>query len=189
MSVLKFTIFGNKYRMGSYLLMFRISSPFQLAFGRFQQGKLFTITEGDYLYIGSALGRSGSPLARRLIRHASRSGEKIPQEIRSDMINLFPEYGLSGSDLIEPSIKALRWHIDYLLDRPEAEITHVVVIRSGLRLEKKLSELLEPLDETSPLAPRLGAGDMQHGTHILRLTDRNRILDLLVQHLPAIITE
>ena len=52
----QFTIFGSKYRMGSYILLIRVSKPFELAFGRFQNGKLFTIPEGDYLYIGSALG-------------------------------------------------------------------------------------------------------------------------------------
>ena len=50
MSKEQFTIFGTKYRMGSYILLIRVSRPFELVFGKFQQGKLFTIPEGDYHY-------------------------------------------------------------------------------------------------------------------------------------------
>ena len=91
MSKEQFTIFGTKYRMGSYILLIRVSRPFELVFGKFQQGKLFTIPEGDYLYIGSALGggKRGAPLGRRLLRHASRSGSQTPHAIRSAMITLF----------------------------------------------------------------------------------------------------
>ena len=89
MSGSQFTIFGNKYTMGSYILFIRISSSFQLAFGRFQKSRLFSIPDGDYLYIGSALGKTGDPLARRLIRHASRSNGKPPHKIQSEIIKLF----------------------------------------------------------------------------------------------------
>jgi len=183
MSVHQFTIFGNKYRMGSYVLLIRVSSPLQLAFGMFRHGALLAIPEGDYLYIGSALGNEnrGSPLGRRLLRHASRSGNRIPHNIRAAMVNAFAENDLLGNDGKEPSEKKLRWHIDYLLDRPEAEINHIVIIRNPEKLENKLAELLESLDETSPLATRLGAGDTRHSTHLLRFTDRDLILDLLRQ--------
>ena len=94
MSAEQFTIFGTKYRCGSYLLLIHLSKPIQLAFGRFQQRKLFTLPEGEYLYIGSALGKSGSPLAQRLLRHASRSYAQQPHAIRAPMVTLFMQEGL-----------------------------------------------------------------------------------------------
>ncbi len=185
----EFTLFGNNNRMGSYLLLTHLSESVQLAFGRFQQGKLFTIPQGDYIYIGSALGesKSGSPLARRVIRHTSRSGGKPHHRIRETMLNLFSEKNVMGTGDINPSPKKLRWHIDYLLDLPEAEITHIVLIRSPLRIEQKLAELLEQLDETSLIAPRLGAQDTKTSTHILKLTNQKRILEVLHTQIPAII--
>ncbi|NMW22507.1 MAG: DUF123 domain-containing protein [Chlorobiaceae bacterium] len=187
MTASQFTIFGHKYPMGSYLLLIRISSPFQLAFGRFQQGRLFTISKGNYLYIGSALGRTGNPLAKRLIRHASRSNGKQPHEIRAAIIKLFSSDDGIGNCATEPTDKKLHWHIDYLLDHAEAEIEHIVIIRSPAAMEHQLSELLASLNETSQLAPRLGAQDTRNSTHILRITDREKILGQLGQYIPAFI--
>ncbi len=189
MSAQQFTIFGTKYRTGSYILLIHLSDSLRLAFGRFQQGKLFTLPEGDYLYIGSALGKNmgGAPLARRLIRHASRSGGKVPHAIREAMVMLFREENDSENRIIAASDKKLRWHIDYLLDHNEAEIDHVVIIRNPLRVEHMLAELLEPLPETALIAPRLGAQDTRNSTHLLRITNRERILELLRQSLPAMV--
>ncbi|MGB7510383.1 MAG: DUF123 domain-containing protein [Pelodictyon phaeoclathratiforme] len=189
MSTEQFTIFGSKYRSGSYILLIHLSCTLHLAFGRFQQGKPFTLPEGDYLYIGSALGnnQNGAPLARRLIRHASRSGGKAPHAIQNAMMKLFSEEHFIGNSAIEASEKKLRWHIDYLLDHKEAEIDHVVIIRNPLRVEEKLSMLLEPLPETALIAPRLGAQDTRNSTHLLRITNRERILELLRQSLPAMV--
>lgn len=184
MSDQHFTIFGNKELMGSYILLIRVSSPFQLAFGRFQQGKLFTIAEGNYLYIGSALAKSGAPLARRLLRHASRSGEKHPHEIRTAMRTLFSKNDLIATCATKPSKKQLRWHIDYFLDHPEAEITHIVIIRNPERVEHKISELLESLEETSVIASRLGAQDTRNSTHLLQFTDQEKIFAKLRQYMP-----
>ena len=187
MSIDQFTIFGSKYRMGSYILMIRVSRACELVFGRFQQGKLFTIPEGDYLYIGSALGggKSGAPLARRLLRHASRAGSHAPHEIRAAMMTLFQKEKFMETNAIEPSEKKLRWHIDYLLERKEAEIDHIVIIRSPMRVEQKLSGLLEPLPETALIAPRLGAQDSRNSTHLLRITNREQIFELLRQNIPG----
>ena len=189
MSREQFTIFGTKYPMGSYILLIHLSSSLHLAFGRFKQGKPFTIPEGDYLYIGSALGRgnAGAPLARRLLRHASRTGSNGPHAIRRAMMRLFSDKHFIETDSIEPSEKKLRWHIDYLLDRREAEISHIVIIRSPERVEQRLSELLEPLPETSLIAKGLGAQDTRNSTHLLRISDKERILELIRQSLPGIL--
>ncbi len=185
MSSSQFTIFGNRYRMGSYVLLIRVSSPIELAFGRFQKGRVFAIPKGDYLYIGSALGE-GTPLAKRLCRHASRSGTRPHHKIRAVMMYSFVEEKLMEKGTQMVAGKKLHWHIDYLLDRTEAEIIRVVIIRSPMRLEQKLSEFLELLQETSAIAPRLGAQDARSGSHILCITDGERILELLQQHIPTL---
>ena len=187
MSGSQFTIFGNKYTMGSYILFIRISSSFQLAFGRFQQSRIFSIPEGDFLYIGSALGRTGNPLARRLIRHTSRSGGKNPHKIREAIVTLFSKDDASQKCSIKAAQKKLHWHIDYLLEHAEAEISHIVIIRNPERIEHNLSEFLASVQETTQLAPRLGAQDTRNSTHILSITDRQGILEQLGQYIPLLI--
>jgi Uri superfamily endonuclease len=185
----QFTIFGSKHHSGSYILLIHLSRSLQLAFGRFQRGKLFPVPAGDYLYIGSALGggKRGAPLARRLIRHASRSDRKNPHAIRTAIMTLFSEDIFTANSAMEPSEKKLRWHIDYLLECEEAQIDHIVIIRSPLRVERLLSELLEPLPETSLVASRLGAQDTRNSTHLLRFTNREKILELLGKNIPGMI--
>ena len=186
MSGSQFTIFGSKYTMGSYILFIRISSSFQLAFGRFQQSRLFSIPEGNYLYIGSALGRTGDPLARRLIRHASRSSGKQPHNIQAAIIKLFSENDAARNCAFSSTKKKLHWHIDYLLEHRAAEITHIVIVRHPEKMEHHLSAFLESLPETSLLAPRLGAQDTRNSSHILRITDQQRILQQLGQFIPEL---
>ncbi len=186
MSGSQFTIFGNKYTMGSYILFIRISSSFQLAFGRFQKSRLFSIPDGDYLYIGSALGKTGDPLARRLIRHASRSNGKPPHKIQSEIIKLFSKNDAVKSCAFIASEKKLHWHIDYFLEHSEAEITHVLIMRHPEKLEHHLSEFLASIRETSLVALRLGAQDTRNSSHILRLTDQKKTLEQLGQFIPAL---
>ncbi len=186
MSGSQFTIFGSKYTMGSYILFIRISSSFQLAFGRFQKSRLFSIPDGDYLYIGSALGKTGDPLARRLIRHASRSNGKPPHKIQSEIIKLFSKNDAVKSCAFIASEKKLHWHIDYFLEHSEAEITHVLIMRHPEKLEHHLSEFLASIRETSLVAPRLGAQDTRNSSHILRLTDQKKTLEQLGQFIPAL---
>ena len=185
----QFTIFGGTHREGSYLLLIQLSRTIELAFGKFQQGKRFILPAGDYLYIGSALGgtSSGSPLARRLMRHASRSAEQPHHAIRAEMIELFSMSGLIEKESIKPSAKKLRWHIDYLLDQPEAELIHVIIIQSPLRVEAMLARLIATMDETSIIAPRLGAQDTKSSTHLLALANRERLFELLQCHIPAML--
>ena len=186
MSGSQFTIFGNKYTMGSYILFIRISSSFQLAFGRFQKSRLFSIPDGDYLYIGSALGKTGDPLARRLIRHASRSNGKPPHKIQSEIIKLFSKNDAVKSCAFIASEKKLHWHIDYFLEHSEAEITHVLIMRHPEKQEHHQSEILASIRETSLVAPRLGAQDTRNSSHILRLTDQKKTLEQLGQFIPAL---
>ena len=186
MTCSQFTIFGSKDPMGSYILFIRISSSFQLAFGRFQHSRLFTLPVGDYLYIGSALGSRGNPLARRLIRHASRSKGVQPHEIQASLIQFFSENDASLNCTVEPTAKKLHWHIDYLLEHLETEIAHIVIIQNPEKIEHKLSEFLASLHETSPLAPRLGAQDTRNSTHLLHVTDWQKTLEQLSQYIPLL---
>ena len=186
MSGSQFTIFGSKYTMGSYILFIRISSSFQLAFGRFQKSRLFSIPEGNYLYIGSALGRTGDPLAMRLIRHASRTSGGQPHNIQSAIIKLFSNNDAARNCAFSATKKKLHWHIDYLLEHREAEITHIVILRHPEKMEHHLSAFLESLLETSLVAPRLGAQDTRNSSHILRITDQQKILEQLGQYIPVL---
>ena len=67
-------LWGDHGVQGVYLLEIALSQPLTLAFGRFQQGRRFTLPAGTYLYVGSALGQRGATtLAGRLLRHATRT--------------------------------------------------------------------------------------------------------------------
>ncbi|NTU96655.1 MAG: DUF123 domain-containing protein [Chlorobiaceae bacterium] len=186
-----FTLLGSYTPGGSYILMISLSAPVNLAFGRFMNGKPIELPDGDYLYIGSALGGIGShnPLASRLVRHTARSGGKKPHAIREEVIALFAGHTCSRKNSIGIAQKKLRWHIDYLLDLSEAEITHIVVIRSPFRLERKLWELLRPLEETGVPAHRLGAQDTRDSTHLLKLSDRKKVLEILRNSIPAMLID
>ncbi len=185
----QFTLFGKNHRIGSYILVIHLAVPVRLAFGKFQHGALFTLPEGDYLYTGSALGNgvSGSPLARRVLRHTTRSNSQPNHQIRESLFTCLFESHLTEERYITPSTKKLRWHIDYLLELPEAEISHIVLIRSPLRIEQKLAELLEQLKETSVIAPRLGAQDSRNSTHILKITNVKQMLKILDLAIPEMI--
>ncbi|MEI8102809.1 MAG: DUF123 domain-containing protein [Chlorobium sp.] len=185
----QFTLFGKNHRIGSYILIINLAAPSRIAFGKFQQGALFTIPAGDYLYIGSALGNgvSGSPLARRVLRHTTRAHSQPNHKIREPLCTHLIDNKITEKSESPRSRKKLRWHIDYLLDLPEAEITHIVLIRSPLSIEQKLAELVEQLDETSLIAPRLGAQDSKKSTHILKTTNVKQLLDTLDIAIPDMI--
>ncbi len=185
----QFTVFGKNHRIGSYILIINLAAPSRIAFGKFQQGALFTIPAGDYLYIGSALGNevSGSPLARRVLRHTTRSDSQPHHKIREPLCTHLIENKITETSKIARSQKKLRWHIDYLLDLPDAEITHIVLIRTPLSIEQKLAELLEQQQETSLIAPRLGAQDSKKNTHILKTTNVNQLLNILDIAIPDMI--
>ncbi len=89
-----FCCWGAASQGGVYLLRLNVSQPVAVQFGRFQNGRLFLVPPGDYLYVGSALGQKGSAsLARRLLRHASRGDAHRPHPVRQEMLTLFPQIG------------------------------------------------------------------------------------------------
>lgn len=166
-----FCCWGHGAQGGTYLLRLTVSQSLLVCFGRFQAGVLIAVPPGDYFYVGSALAQKGSTsLARRLLRHASRSNGQNPQPIRQKMLDLFPKIGLGPTPLHPPTGKKLRWHVDFLLDEQAAELTAVSLICSPQRFEEPLSRWLLDLPEVSPLVSGLGATDDPGSTHLLRVT-------------------
>ena len=180
--------FANGFRQGTYILFIHLSKKSSLCFGNFLGGKKIHLEPGFYMYIGSALNKkpSSMPLARRLVRHASRSNGKPAHEAREFMIRFFQKHQLATADLQPPANKKLHWHIDYLLDCPDARIITAFVIRSPLRLETAVSDLAESLDETFIIARKLGARDTRSGTHLLGIRDLDSCLEKLERAIPLI---
>ncbi len=152
---------------GVYVLRIRVAEPLALSFGRFRGGRPVAVAAGDYLYVGSALGRrgAGSP-AGRLLRHTTRSGDRPPHALRAALLDALRAAGLAAPDLLPPSGKRLHWHIDYLLDETAAELTGVSLIRTATRLESELAHRLAEQPGVAPLAAGLGAADLSGETHL-----------------------
>ena len=170
MKIPSIRIIGGDSQAGTYVLRIRLKENTTLQFGRFKKGKLISLPIGDYIYIGSALSEKGSTsLARRLIRHATRSGDKPPHAIREKMMNQFAEYGLGSGNLLLRQGKTLHWNVDFLLDLQSAEIVNIFVIRSLQRLENRIAKWLERDPQTDIIEPGLGANDAPGATHLLCL--------------------
>jgi len=136
-------------------LRIRVREDIGVVFGRFGKGRPVPVPEGEYGYVGSALGGQGaSSLGPRLLRHATRSGSRPPHSIRAAM---------TGRG------KTLRWHIDHLLDRLDAELVSVIALRSPERLEPVWGRLLEEDSHTHVVEKGLGAGDAPGDTRLLRV--------------------
>ena len=170
MKIPSIIIIDNASQAGTYVLRIRLKKDTTLQFGRFKKGKLVSLPAGDYVYVGSALSEKGATsLARRLIRHATRSGNKPPHTIREEMIIRFAECGLGPPDLLPKRGKTLHWNVDFLLDLQSAEIVNILAIRSPERLEKRVAKCLERDPRTEIIEPGLGANDAPGSTHLLRL--------------------
>ena len=167
-------IIGDASQAGTYVLRIRLKKDATLQFGRFKKGKLISLPTGDYVYVGSALSEKGATsLARRLIRHATRSGNKPPHTIREEMITWFAECGLGPHDPLPKRGKTLHWNVDFLLDLQSAEIINILAIRSPERLENRIAKCLEHDPRPDIIEPGLGANDAPGSTHLLRLRADN----------------
>ena len=123
MEIPSILIIGDKSQAGTYILRIRLKEDTTLRFGRFKKGKLISTPAGEYAYVGSALAEKGATtLARRLVRHATRSGDQRPHRIREAMLSQFAECGLGDGDLLPRRGKTLHWNVDFLLDLPSAEL-------------------------------------------------------------------
>ena len=168
MKIPSIRIIGDNSQAGTYILRIRLKENTTLQFGRFKKGKLISLPAGDYTYVGSALSEKGAPsLARRLIRHATRSRDNSPHAIREEMINQFAERGLGNGNLLPKHGKTLHWNVDFLLDLQSAEIVNIFAIRSPKRLENRIARWLERDPHTEIIEPGLGANDAPGATHLL----------------------
>lgn len=174
MEIPSIVIINNASQAGTYVLRIRLKKDTTLQFGRFKKGKLISLPAGDYVYVGSALSEKGATsLTRRLIRHATRSGNKPPHTIREEMITRFAECSLGPPDLLPKRSKTLHWNVDFLLDLQSAEIINILAIRSPERLENRIAKCLERDPRTEIIEPGLGANDAPGSTHLLRLRADN----------------
>jgi Uri superfamily endonuclease len=161
---------GGASPSGSYLLRIRVAEDRALAFGRFRRGKIIEVPAGDYVYVGSALARTGSTsLARRLVRHATRTDPKPAHAIRDELILQFRADGLRPEELLPKGAKRLHWNVDHLLDLESAALVGVIAIRSGTRIERELGQLLERDPSTRIIEHGLGANDVRGNTHLMQV--------------------
>lgn len=161
-------IFLGECRLGGvYLLYINLTATQRITFGRFNQGEPVDCPAGDYLYLGSARNNT---LAPRLLRHMRRSGDQPVQELYEDIKHVLQGEGFQVNKRIPPP-KRLHWHIDYLLDRPQAQIRHVVVVRTERKLEADLGRWLVAQPDTQVIYQGLGASDVSGGTHLLRVAE------------------
>jgi Uri superfamily endonuclease len=65
--------------------------------------------------------------------------------------------------------KALRWHVDYLLDHEASDLVAIIALRSPERMETAWGRLLEEDPHTRIVEKGLGAGDAPGRTHLLRV--------------------
>ena len=170
MKIPSILIIGDSSQAGTYILRIRLNMATDLQFGRFKKGKLISLPVGDYTYVGSALSEKGATsLARRLVRHATRSGDKPPHTIREEMVRQFRICGLGPPDPLPKSGKKLFWNIDFMLDLEIAEIVNIIAIRSRERLESTIAQFLEHNAETQIIEKGLGANDSPRNTHVLHV--------------------
>ena len=163
-------VIGEKGQAGTYLLRIHLAEDTEIRFGRFKKGKPICLPAGEYLYVGSALAEKGATsLARRLVRHATRSANLPPHAIRCEMIHRFTECGLGIGNLLPRRGKTLHWHIDFLLQLQSAEIVSVIVLRSPERLENSIAKQLVQDAYTQVIEKGLGANDIPGSTHLLRV--------------------
>lgn len=163
------TVLGRS-RGGTYVLRIRVAADLELPFGGFRGGRVIPVKAGDHAYVGSARARTGAlSLARRLVRHATRTGERPPQPIREPMIATLLALGLGDGDLRPRDGKRLKWNVDHLLDRPEAELTAALLLANGEDLEFAVADAIAADPEVVVFAPGLGAADHRGGTHLVRV--------------------
>ena len=176
------TILGSDERRGTYLLRISVTEDLHVRFGRFRQGVPILVPQGDILYVGSAMAKKGSmTLARRLLRHTTRRPSKRPHTLRPMLIKEMTAAGLTPPDLEPPVDKKLFWNIDYLMDEEPVQLQQVFILRSAVRLEDVVADLLLADPACQPISPGLGAHDRPGSTHLLQV----RAAEKWWQALPA----
>ena len=181
------TVIGHHLPCGIYVLLISVLSDLELAFGGFKKGKVIHLPQAEYIYTGSALGKKGSTcLAHRLVRHTTRTPNRMPHQIRPNVLEFFSDIKLANGELIPRTAKTLYWNIDHLLNQIEVEISGLACIRIEEPLEVKIGKMLELRSDTSIIEKGLGANDIKGNTHFLQLADSGKNWPLLIDSLVEI---
>jgi len=176
------TILGEDGNTGAYLLRIFVAEDLYVRFGRFQKGRPIFVHGGEYVYVGSAMASKGSMiLARRLLRHATRCDPERPHEIRERLLMALRVAGMGPASLQPPAQKKLFWNIDYLLEEDAVSLSHVVILRSQIKLEDGLALFLMDQPGSRIVAKGLGAHDKRGQSHLLAFQET----DQWWQKLPA----
>jgi Uri superfamily endonuclease len=161
------TIVGSDEPCGIYVLRMEAETDIGVRFGRFRGASTVPVSRGDLLYVGSAMARTGSmTLARRLLRHASRSSAMNPHPIRGQMLDTFIRAGLMDETAGPPRQKKLFWNIDYLLEERSVTLVQAYILRTHLRLEDEVAGMIAADPASAVVAPGLGAHDRPGQTHL-----------------------
>ncbi len=181
------TVIGHDLPCGIYVLRISVLLDLELAFGCFKKGKVIHLPKAEYIYTGSDLGKKGSTcLARRLVRHATRTSDRMLHQIRPDMLKFFSDIKLASGELIPRTGKTLYWNIDHLLNRTEVEISSLVCVRIEEPLEAKIGKRLELRADTNVVEKGLRTNDIKGNTHLLHLSDSGKNWPLLIDSLVEI---
>lgn len=144
---------------GAYLLFIQLPKSVDLEAGSLGRGHL---RRGSYVYCGS--GARG--LHARALRHLCRA-DGPPRALYAPLAR---RLGLGDRP---PRPKKLRWHIDYLLELPGAEVLAVTLLPDAL-VECELAHALQEKLGARAEVKGFGASDCQAGcgAHLLRLSRR-----------------
>ena len=155
---------GAPVSQGAYVLRIDVAAPVEVAFGRFAAGRSVHVPPGTCAYVGSAMGAGAAPVLRRIARHARRAGGCAPHPLWAPV-----EAWLRTAECARPTRaprKALRWHVDYLLESPEVALTGAIVAHSPHRCEDALARWIAECGDAAALAPGLGASDRRAEAHL-----------------------
>ncbi|MBK8051247.1 MAG: GIY-YIG nuclease family protein [Anaerolineales bacterium] len=160
------SVLGASGNAGAYLLRISLKAPVTTTFGRLQGGRPLPLAAGHYLYAGSARSQRGpSSLPRRLLRHACRTAVLPPHRIYAELVATLIAADFTGA-FSQQSTKTLHWHIDYLLELAEAELTAVYVLRHPDVREVTLVKWLASRPHTGTPVAGFGASDDPGASHL-----------------------
>ena len=146
---------GVLSRGGTYIVHLRLSSTITVEAGALGA---VSLPRGLLLYVGSAARGLGPRVARHLCR-----ADGPPHALRTAL------------DWGEPRPKRLRWHLDYVVERPEVPVPALTLLPDR-SVECDLAAALGRLPGVRPAAPRFGASDCRKacGAHLL-VVPRGRV--------------
>jgi Uri superfamily endonuclease len=160
---------------GTYVLHIVLQTDLDLAVGKLGN---VSLEKGHYCYVGSALGHTATSLPYRLLRHCITSSGR-EKSMYSDLFTQLRQY-----QFIPPTyrpVKNIHWHIDYLVEKTEIDITDILIITRRKCRENDIVALLEMLDFQQPVRG-LGSTDSTEFSHFFRFPtqeDWNRVTALI----------